>query len=208
MKQESPAPIVTRRSLLSRIKQMDDGASWQDFYNTYGKLIHSVALKSGLSDSEANDVVQETLVTVAKRIPGFRYDPSVGSFKGWLLTIVRWRIADQFRKRLPAQCSGTPSDTDDARRTAEVDRIPVEAQLEAVWDEEWKRSVVEAVMERVKAASSPQQFQVFDLYVRQKWPVRRICETLNITPTQVYLAKHRLGKLVKKESKAYVNGAI
>ena len=86
--------IPTRRSLLTRLKCWDDQESWRDFFSTYWKLIYSVALKSGLSETEAQDAVQETVISVAKKMPGFNYDPATGSFKSWLLLVTRRRIAD------------------------------------------------------------------------------------------------------------------
>src|SRR5262245_16838946 len=76
--------IPTRHSLLSRLKNWDDQESWRDFFNTYWKLVYSVALRAGLADAEAQDVVQETIFSVAKQMRGFHYDPALGSFKSWL----------------------------------------------------------------------------------------------------------------------------
>src|ERR1700751_1652211 len=90
---------ATRRSLVERLDNWEDRKHWQEFFDTYWKLIYSAARKSGLTDVEAQEVVQETIITVAKSIEKLKYDPAVGSFKGWLLQITRWRIADQFRKR-------------------------------------------------------------------------------------------------------------
>src|SRR6059058_5511900 len=90
--------IPTRRSLLSRLKQWDDQESWQDFFNTYWRLIYSVARRAGLGDGEAQDVVQETVAAVARQMPNFKYDPQAGSFKSWLLLITRRRILDHLRK--------------------------------------------------------------------------------------------------------------
>ena len=91
--------IPTRRSLLDRLRNWDDQASWKDFFETYWKLIYGVARKAGLSDAEAQDVVQESIFSVARYIPDFRYDPALGSFKSWLMRLTRCRIADHFRKR-------------------------------------------------------------------------------------------------------------
>src|SRR5499426_3368141 len=93
--------IATRRSLVDRLANWDDQRRWQEFFDTYWKLIYSAARKSGLTDTEAQEVVQETVISVAKNIDRLDYDPAIGSFKGWLLQITRWRIADQFRKREP-----------------------------------------------------------------------------------------------------------
>src|SRR2546426_11700823 len=47
--------------------------------------------------------------------------------------------------------------------------------------------------------AKPEHYQLFDLYVVQKWPVRKITATLGVNAGQVYLAKHRISSLLKKE---------
>src|SRR5687767_6840579 len=86
--------IPTRRRLLSRLKNWDDQDSWRQFFDTYCRLIYRVAVKAGLTDAAAQDVVQESILSVAQRMPGFQYDPAVGSFKSWLMLVIRRRIAD------------------------------------------------------------------------------------------------------------------
>ncbi len=49
--------IPTRASLLYRMRDWGDQKSWCDFYDTYWRLILKVALNSGLSQPEAEDVV-------------------------------------------------------------------------------------------------------------------------------------------------------
>src|SRR3954471_1118795 len=91
--------IPTRQSLLSRLKDWNDQESWKVFFDTYWKLIYNAAVKAGLTDAEAQDVVQETVLSVLKKMPGFDYSAEKGSFKGWLLRLTSWRIVDQLRKR-------------------------------------------------------------------------------------------------------------
>jgi RNA polymerase sigma-70 factor (ECF subfamily) len=69
--------IPTRQSLLSRLKDWEDKASWRDFFNTYWKLIYSVGIKAGLTEEEAQDLVQETMISVAKQMPSF------GMIRSW-----------------------------------------------------------------------------------------------------------------------------
>ena len=47
--------LPTRHSLVERLKDLDDQASWQEFFDTYWRLIRSVALKAGLTEAEAQD---------------------------------------------------------------------------------------------------------------------------------------------------------
>src|SRR5438552_5806432 len=114
--------IPTRASLINRQKNWQDQTSWQEFFDIYWKLIYAVARKAGLTDAEAQDVVQETMASVAKHMPTFQYDPAIGSFKGWLLKKTRWCIIDQLRKRGPfAQHRPVSSETSTGTGTA--DRI-------------------------------------------------------------------------------------
>src|SRR5215216_2597716 len=92
----------TRKSLLIRLKNWNDQESWQEFCRIYERIIHDIALKAGLRKVEAQEVVQETLLSVAKKIAGFDYNPEIGSFKNWLLKITKRRIVDQLRKRTPS----------------------------------------------------------------------------------------------------------
>ena len=194
--------IATRRSLVERLADWGDQRRWQEFFDTYWKLIHSAARKSGLTDAEAQEVVQETVITVAKNIDKLKYDPAIGSFKGWLLQITRWRIADQFRKREPGNAK-RPHSQDD-RLTATIERVPDSriVDLDAVWEAEWKDNLFEAAIARVKKKVEPKQFQIFDCYVRKEWPAQKVAERLGVNIGQVYLARHRVGALLKKEIRA------
>ena len=199
---ENSGLIATRRSLVDRLANWDDQRRWQEFFDTYWKLIYSVARKSGLADAEAQEVVQETVITVAKNIDRLKYDPAVGSFKGWLLQITRWRVADQFRKREPEGAKRTHVHDDSF--TATIDRVPDSriVDLEAVWETEWKDNLLEAAIARVKRKIDPKQFQIFDCYVRKEWPAQKVAERLRVSVGQVYLARHRVAALLKKEIKA------
>jgi RNA polymerase sigma-70 factor (ECF subfamily) len=191
--------IPTRRSLITRLKNWDDQESWKDFFDTYWKLIYGVAIKAGLNDAEAQEVVQETIIAVAKQMEGFKYDPKIGSFKGWLLHTTRWRISDQLRKRR-GQARGIERECKTSR-TATVERIPDPAgsNLETIWEQEWRTSMFAIAIEKVKRRVDARQYQIFDLYVIKQWPVKKVAVTLDVKPGQVYLAKHRISELVKKE---------
>ena len=194
--------LATRRSLVDRLANWDDRKRWQEFFDTYWKLIYSAARKSGLTDAEAQEVVQETVITVAKNIDKLKYDPAIGSFKGWLLQITRWRIADQFRKREPGDAKRARSSDD--RATATIERVPDSrvVDLDALWETEWKENLFEAAIARVKKKIEPKQFQIFDCYVRKEWPAQKVAERLGVNVGQVYLARHRVSSLLKKEIRA------
>jgi RNA polymerase sigma factor (sigma-70 family) len=194
--------IPTRATLIQRLKDWQDQSSWQDFFDTYWKLIYGTATKSGLTAAEAQDVVQETMISVAKHMPSFKYDPAIGSFKTWLLNMTRWRITDQLRKRGPFAASHSVSN-DTATGTRTVDKVvdPMTRDLDRLWDAEWEKNLLDAAMARVKRRLDPRKYQIFDLYVNKGWAPERVAATFSIPVDQVYLAKHRTMELIKEEIK-------
>jgi len=187
--------IPTRRSLLSRLRSWEDQDSWREFFDTYWRLIYRVAVKAGLDDAAAQDVVQETILSVAQRMPGFKYDPMVGSFKSRLMLIIRRRIADHLRRQYARAriCEGLQDD--------QLTEIPDDSleRLQGIWEEEWRTQIRRAALEKVKRRVKPEQFPMFDFYVLQQLPVREVARNLGVSVMQVYLARHRVGNLLKSE---------
>jgi RNA polymerase sigma factor (sigma-70 family) len=201
--------LPTRTSLLRRLKQWEDQESWRDFFNTYWKLIYGAAVKAGLNDAEAQDVVQDTVITVAKKIEDFRYDPALDSFKGWLLYLTRKRIALHYRKR-ERDRGGRSRDSERVAPHVELEHLsdPSGVNLEAIWNEEWEKHLTDAALTRVKRDVNPRQFQIFNYYVLKQWSVKEVARTLGVSVAQVYLAKHRVSALVKKEVERLQNGRL
>ncbi|HTL54491.1 MAG TPA: sigma-70 family RNA polymerase sigma factor [Candidatus Limnocylindrales bacterium] len=194
--------IRTRATLLHRLKNWQDQTSWEQFFETYWKLIYGFARKAGLNEAEAQDVVQETMFAIVKHMPTFTYDPTRGSFKGWLLNMARWRIIDQIRKRRPLSdkhhlhhdfCSSTGTDT--------IGAIPDPAgpSLDQYWETEWQTNLLESAMNNVKRRLDPEKYQLFDCYVNKEWAPEKVAATFGVSVNQVYQAKHRITEMVKAE---------
>lgn len=200
--EKPPGYEATRKSLIARLDNWEDQRTWDEFYKTYWRLIYAVAMKSGLRSEEAFDVVQETILSIAKQSKKNLYDPKQGSFKTWLMNMTRWRINDQFRKRKKDTAMAHGGWEDD-RKTDVIDRFedPKGDLLDRLWDTEWKKNRADAALERVKSQVSPRQYQIFDYYVVKQWEAKKVQEKLNVSMAQVYLAKHRVGAVLKKELK-------
>lgn len=189
--------IPTRATLLKRLKDWKDDASWQDFFDTYWRIIYDFGLKNGLTPSEAQDVVQDTLVCVAKYIPTFQYNPELGSFKSWLFQITRTRIADRMRKRGPIteRMEENPTDTCLAERYID----PSNKLHDEHWEAEWEQNLYEAALNRIKRQVDPQKYQMFDCCVKKEWPAEKVAKFFNVSVQQVYTNKHRITELIKTE---------
>lgn len=200
-------PIPTRLSLLARLKDWEDQTGWREFFDTYHALLYNTARRAGLQDSEAQEAVQETVIAVAKKLPEFKANPTRGSFSAWLLQSARWRIADQFRRRarieaniLSPKRQPETSCLEDSHPTDFLGLIPDPrcVDLEAIWHEEWERNVATAALAKVKGQVSLDQYQMFDLHKIQGLSASEAARLMKVTTASVYMASHRILRLLKK----------
>src|SRR5262245_29451028 len=191
--------LPTRQSLLSRLRDWQDQAGWREFFDTYWRLIYNVARKSGLVDAEAQDVVQNTFIYLTRRMPGFHYDRARGSFKSWLRVVTRSRI-QIFKRRQKADekfiSEPLPNGTSD---DVEAQPDPSADALDEVWQREWEENLVNTALRRARARVSSQQLLIFRLSTLGELPLPQVAKKLGVNLAQVYLARHRVGRLIKAE---------
>jgi RNA polymerase sigma factor (sigma-70 family) len=199
---EPHSSLHTRPTLLFRLRDWEDKASWDEFYRLYRNFVYGLARRGGLTHVEAEEVAQEVFVRVAETIGNFESDPNRGTFRGWLAQLTRWRITDKFRAR-PRDAAGFASrrndDMADATRTIERIADDKTSSLDAASETEWQKHVLDAALGRLARRVPAKHFQAFDFYSRQGWPVMRVARELGINPAAVYLISHRLTKQLKTE---------
>src|SRR5262245_49664169 len=87
-----PDAPPTRASLLVRIRDGRDHEAWGQFVELYAPVVYGFARKRGLQDADAADVMQDVLRSVASAADRLNYDPSRGTFRGWLYTVARNKV--------------------------------------------------------------------------------------------------------------------
>ena len=187
--------LPTRQSLLSRLRDCGDDAGWREFFEMYWRLIYNVSRKSGLADAEAQDVVQNTFIYLTRKMPKFRYDPARGSFKSWLRVVTRSRISVHRRQAgVEPVLRESFADTDD-----ELAQIPDASgdALDEVWQRGWEENLLETALRRVRAKGSAQHLLIFRLATLNGLPLTQVAKKLGVSVPQVYLARHRVGKVFK-----------
>lgn len=191
--------LPTRASLLSRLRDCEDHAGWREFFDSYWRLVYNVARKSGLQDSEAQDVVQNTFIYLSRRMPNFRYDPARGSFKSWLRVVTRSRIHEFLRRERPdAARFVVPLSASDPDQLESIPDPAADA-LDDVWQREWEENLVATALRRVRAKVSSQQLMIFRLAALGELSMAQVAKKLDVNIAQIYLARHRVGKLFKAE---------
>ena len=193
--------LPTRQSLLSRLRDWQDQAGWCEFFDRYWRLIYNVARKSGLNDAEAQDVVQNTFIYLTRRMPRFHYDRTRGSFKSWLRVVTRSRINVYCRKEKDRGAFVREPLPNDPGEDNVPDAWPDKAaeSLDEVWQREWEQNLVNTAFRRLRAKVGSQQLLIFRLTTVEELPLTQVAKKLGVSLPQVYLARHRVGKLFKSE---------
>jgi RNA polymerase sigma factor (sigma-70 family) len=139
------------------------------------------------------------MASVSKSIGEFNADPAHGSFHAWLLQLIRWRVLDQIRRRMPLAASSADPRTS-GTGTSTIARIPdpKEVDLEAMCDAEWRQTLLAQAMNELQVEVSATQYQVFHLVSVQGMPVVQAAQILGKSRPRVYLMRHRATKALKR----------
>ena len=97
-----------------------------------------------------------------------------------------------------------PGDTATNGAGQQIPDAAAEQAFEGMWDEEWEKNLVDAALEQVKRVVNPQHYQIFYLHSVKNLPAGRIAKLLGVTRTKVYVVRHRVARLVKREVQALV----
>jgi len=196
-------PDKSQTHFVRQLKARDEDC-WREFYDQHRQEIFSRALSRGLNHSEAEEVVQETFLTLYKKIDTFIYDPKRGQLGGFVAQTANWRIEDEREKRLPDPAMDPPQEHDTSR-TMLIHRVPdAQASLagEALQGKESSQlgqALTEAVMRRIKKRTSEKQFRIYELHKLQDVPLEEVCRTLDAKPKDVYNATLRVSERIAQE---------
>lgn len=195
---------ATRTSFVERLRNWRDDVTWGQFMARYGRLVRHVALQAGLRPEEAEDVVQETVYSVARKMPEFEYDRERCSLEGWIRHVTQLRIKDQLRRRIPV------GGVEHERRPTHSESLGTEwmhalpdarqdGERDAAWDAAWRQNVLDRAMERVQLRVSPAHYQMFCLSVIDGRPGPEVARTLGVSLASVYVVRHRVLRLLRAE---------
>ncbi|HJZ56903.1 MAG TPA: sigma-70 family RNA polymerase sigma factor [Gemmataceae bacterium] len=191
----------TRVTLLHRISQNPaDQPSWSEFVRVYGPTIRSWLVHWGLQEADAQDVAQNVLLRLTAKLPQFQYDPS-RSFRGWLKTLTHHAWHDfvteaGYRNR----GSGDSGILDQLQSVAA--REDLAARVEATFDKE----LLEVALIRARERVAETTWEAFRLAALDGIAPQQVADRLGVRVSQVYLAKHRVQKLVQEEIRTIEGG--
>src|ERR1041385_6507655 len=182
--------LRTRVSLINRVKNLTDDRSWTEFFARYQRIVQAVARSRGLTEHEAEDVMQEVFKGVAEKIGEFSLVPRPGSFRSWLFQLTRWRADDKMRERerqMWGKLSNRSAGDSGFGNTPTLEHVPTPQELEANFAAEAQRHLVETLFKTIAPSVTPKQMQIFQLLVIDEVPVEKIATLYQIKPAAIYV---------------------
>lgn len=184
---------VTRTTtmLLDGLGQLDDDAAWATVDRRYRPIVTGMARRLGVSDADAADVAQETMVRVLAEYRDGRYDRERGRLRTWILAIARTKIADVHRKRGVRK---------EARGESAILTTPTDAEMEDLWSTERRMVILRTALEELQSTSNiaARSIQAFEMLVFHQRSVEDVGATLDMTPNDVYLVRSRITKKLRE----------
>ena len=182
-------PRATKPSLLLRIRDARDSASWNEFAEIYGPVIRSYCRRRGLQPTDADDVVQEILAQVARSIGTFEYEPARGRFRDWLGRVTRNKITRFFESK--GREGPTIGNDASAQREASAE--------DSEWSANIHARILEAALARIRFGFEPSTWDAFERIWCVGLPAPEVARTLGMTIDAVYAAKSRVLRRLREE---------
>ncbi len=168
----------------------------------YWSPVLRYAQQLGLPAPDAKDVLQETMVTLIQKLPGFSYDASKGKFRNFLLTIVHRKALAALRRAGKRQeLSLDAGGGDDAPPLLDQMTDAAAVHPAAPDSELWQRTIYEEALQRIQRDPEvqPQTLEVFQAYVVMGEACADVAARFGLKENAVYQIKNRLLHRLKQE---------
>jgi len=188
---------LTNTAMLEGLKNPGNAGVWEDFVNRYRPMILRYAKRFGLSDADADDAAQQTLVAFCTAYQEGKYQREKGRLRVWLFGIARNQLLNLRRREAchgahEVQIINTPNET------TFFGRVGDENEMEQAWDEEWRDSVLRQCLEEVRREFDAKTIQAFELFAWKGKPAEEVARELETTSNAVFIAKHRVMKRIRE----------
>jgi len=197
-------PWITTTIMLERLADAQDSA-WEELATHFRAPVHHFALRLGLPEAAAEDVVQSTMLAFVRAYRDGRYEKDRGRLSSWLFGIAYREAMGVVRQSAKErQAPGGEG------RTTFFAGQAGEELARQTWTETWERHVLDRCMERVTGEVTPSTYEAFELTALRGVPADQVAERLGITKNAVFVAKHRVLKRVgelRREFEPEVAGA-
>lgn len=189
------------QSLLARVSQSADSASWDRLVEVYAPLMRRWLKVYEVQDADADDLIQEVLGVLLRELPQF--DPGQGTvaFRSWLRKILVHRLKDFWRSR-----NYRPAATGGSSLQERLNQLEDEtSQVSRLWDREHDQHVVARLMELIRPSFLPKTWEAFRRQVLEGERPEQIARELGMSIGSVYMARNRVLNALRREAAGIVD---
>jgi len=191
----------TSVSLLDRLADDPDADSWQQLADLYTPLLRQWLRRYDVQDSDADDLIQEVLLVVAREIPSFRHNQRQGAFRNWLRTIVVNRLRNFWRSR-----KHRPHVIGSSSFAEQLDQLKDDGSgLSRIWNDEHDRHVIGRLLELSQTKFTAGTWQAFRRLMIDGADAETVADELDMSPNAVYIAKSRVLTALRQDAAGLVD---
>jgi RNA polymerase sigma-70 factor (ECF subfamily) len=186
----------TSYTLLERLQHAPGETAWQRMVDLYTPLIRNWLRRYSLLDQDADDLVQDVLAVVVRRLPDFHKRPQVGAFRRWLRTITVNCLRDFWRnQRFTLKGAGNVD------FGGMLDQLEdPESELSKLWDREHDEFVTRRLLEMIRPRFEAKTWLAFQRHALEGVSVDQVARELGLSVNAVFIAKSRVLHMLRQES--------
>src|SRR5262249_17249569 len=166
-----------------------DAAAWDRFVRRYRPKIYDWCRDRGLQEADAEDVAQDVIAILTRKMASFRYDPSL-RFHAWLKTITYHALSDLIASRCRAIGD---------RPTPFLETIEARTDLEKRLDELFDRELLELAIARGRERVAAPTWGSFRRPTLGGHSCAEASRLLGIPVASVFVSKPRVQKMLREE---------
>jgi RNA polymerase sigma-70 factor (ECF subfamily) len=178
----------TRASLLAKLGDNSLGQSaWRQFFDCYAPAVYRVARVRGFLGPDADDVVQQVMMSMVAHLGDFKYDRDRGRFRNWVRTVAENKIREVKRRKKLPQVDIDPNN---------------EPTTDTIWEEQWRLQDLLWCLDQVGQEISPKRLAIFKMYSIDGVSPTEVAKQMNTSVGYVYVTRHLVLNLIRKKAKA------
>jgi RNA polymerase sigma-70 factor (ECF subfamily) len=190
----------TSRSLLAGARH-GTPAAWERLVRLYAPLVASWCRRWEVAEQDIGDVLQEVFTAVASHLDRFRKERPADTFRGWLRTIARSKVADYFRRGAIEPSGG--GGTEATRRMEQIPDMRADSELPDTTDDAAETALVENLLHRalesIRGEFHERTWQAFWQTVVDGRLAADVAAGLDMSPGAVRVAKSRVLLRLRRE---------
>lgn len=191
----------TSVSLLDRLQSPEDAEAWQRLVTLYTPLIRHTLQKHSVSQQDLDDLTQDVLSIVVRKLPDFRREPRPGAFRCWLRTIAGNCLRDFWRRR-----KGSPNGVGGDEMLAQLAELAApDSGVSRQWDQEHDLYVTRGLLELIRPEFEEQTWKVFERFAVDGLSAGEVASELGISQNAVFIAKSRILRRLRQEGRGLID---